>query len=124
MTREDAKKLLRYLVDCYPNFRPADMQETIEAWAKTLEEYDSREISFAAKIYVQTDTSGFPPSIGQLIEKAHSAKSPELDEMEAWSLVMSGIGNSIYHAEEEYNKLPEVCQKAIGSPAAVRPRYI
>jgi hypothetical protein len=40
--------------------------------------------------------------------------------MEAWSLVSNAIKNGYYGAEEEFAKLPEVVQKAVGTPANLR----
>ena len=40
--------------------------------------------------------------------------------MEAWSLVRRAIQNSLYHADEEYSKLPPIVQKAVGSPDNLR----
>jgi hypothetical protein len=86
-----------------------------------LEEYSYSQISMALKTYVHSDTSGFAPSIGQLINKLHEVQSPqELNEMEAWMLVSRALRNGYYGAVEEFNKLPPLVQKAVGSPDNLR----
>ena len=40
--------------------------------------------------------------------------------MEAWSLVRRAISNSTYNAEQEFERLPEAVQRAVGSPANLR----
>lgn len=120
MTRDETRNIVRYLIGCYPNWKPEDLKETVDMWYFTLAEYDYREISVAAKIYVQTDTSGFAPSIGKLIDKAQTAKTQELTETEAWEITVKAISNSLYHSEEEYEKLPKACQKAIGGAYNMR----
>ena len=86
-----------------------------------LEEYSYSQISTALKTYVHSDTSGFAPSIGQLINKLHEVQSPqELNEMEAWLLVSKALRNGTYGAVEEFNKLPPLVQKAVGSPDNLR----
>lgn len=121
MTREETKKIIRIICATYPNFKPNDLTETIDTWDFLLEEYTYQEISLALKAYIATSTSGFAPSIGQLIEKVRSIScGNELSEMEAWALVSDALRNSSYHAEEEFAKLPESVQKAVGSPSLLR----
>ena len=121
MTREETKRIIRIMCATYPNFKPNDLTETIDTWDFLLEEYTYQEISLALKAYIATSTSGFAPSIGQLIEKVRSIScGAELSEMEAWALVSDALRNSSYHAEEEFAKLPEIVQKAVGSPNLLR----
>ena len=47
-------------------------------------------------------------------------KEPELSEMDACSMVSKALRNGIYGAEEEFDKLPEVVQQAVGSPSMIR----
>ncbi len=121
MTREETKRIIRIICATYPNFKPNDLTETIDTWDFLLEEYTYQEISLALKAYIATSTSGFAPSIGQLIEKVRSIScGSELSEMEAWALVSRAIQNGQNGAEEEYAKLPEIVQKAVGSPNLLR----
>lgn len=121
MTREETKKIIRIICDSYPNYKPSDLTETIDVWTRMLEEYDYKQVSVALKSYVLADTSGFAPSIGQLVAKIHSIKQPQvLNEMEAWSLVSKAIRNSSYNSVEEYAKLPLLVQKAVGLPSQLR----
>jgi hypothetical protein len=68
-----------------------------------------------------SDTSGFAPTVGQVLENARKIKSPEeLNEMQAWALVSKALRNGTYGAEEEFNKLPPLVQQAVGSPSQLR----
>lgn len=121
MTREETVKIIRIMCDCYPNYKPSNLSETVDVWNMMLEEYSYSQISMALKTYVHSDTSGFAPSIGQLINKLHEVQSPqELNEMEAWLLVSRALRNGTYGAVEEFNKLPPLVQKAVGSPDNLR----
>ena len=40
-----------------------------------------------------------------------------MSEVEAWQHIKKALSNSIYHAKEEYDKLPAICQKMVGSPS-------
>ena len=109
------------MCDCYPNYKPSNLSETVDVWNMMLEEYSYSQISTALKTYVHSDTSGFAPSIGQLLDKLHAIQNPqELNEMEAWSLVSKALRNGYYGAVEEFNNLPPLVQKAVGSPDNLR----
>ena len=117
MTREETVKIIRIMVDSYPNYKPNDISETVDVWHMMLSEYTYEQISVALKAYILSDTSGFAPSIGQLVGKIHAITKPqELNEMEAWALVSKAIRNSGYNSVEEFSKLPPLVQKAVGLP--------
>lgn len=122
MTRDETKKLLMRISSVYPNWKPqADLTFVIETWCEYLAEYSYEQVLVALKAYISTDTSGFAPSIGQLVDKIHGLKQPcELNEMEAWSLVSNALRNSTYNAETEFAQLPALVQKAVGSPSNLR----
>ena len=121
MTREETVKIIRIMVDSYPNYKPNDISETVDVWHMMLSDYDYNLSAMALKAYILSDTSGFAPSIGQLVDKMKSITSPqELNEMEAWSLVCDSLRNSGYNYAEEYAKLPPLVQKAVGLPTQLQ----
>lgn len=121
MTREETVKIIRIMVDSYPNYKPNNISETVDVWQMMLSEYTYEQISVALKAYILSDTSGFAPSIGQLVSKIQSITQPqELSEMEAWALVSKAIRNSGYNSVEEFAKLPPLVQKAVGLPDQLR----
>ena len=121
MTREETVKIIRIMVDSYPNYKPNDISETVDVWQMMLSDYDYNIVAMALKAYILSDTSGFAPSIGQLVDKMKSITSPqELNEMEAWSLVCDALQNSGYNYAEEYAKLPPLVQKAVGLPTQLQ----
>lgn len=121
MTREETVKIIRIMVDSYPNYKPNDISETVDVWNMMLEEYSYQEVSIALKAYILSDESGFAPNIGKLVSKIHTMTAPqELNEMEAWSLVYKAICNSTYNSVSEFEKLPTLVQKAVGLPDSLR----
>lgn len=117
MDREETKKIIRIICASYPNYKPADISETIDVWSNMLSEYSYEHIAVALKSYIATDTSGFAPSVGKLIQKANSlVGNGELNEIEAWTLVRKALRHDYEQAEKEFNKLPEMVQKAVGNP--------
>ena len=121
MTREETVKIIRIMVDSYPNYKPNNISETVDVWQMMLSDYDYNLVAMALKAYILSDTSGFAPSIGQLVGKIQTLTKPqELNEMEAWSLVCDALKNCGYNYVEEYEKLPPLVQKAVGLPSQLR----
>ena len=109
------------MVDSYPNYKPNDISETVDVWHMMLSDYDYNLVAMALKSYILSDTSGFAPSIGQLVAKIQTITKPqELSETEAWSLVSKAIRNSGYNSVEEFTKLPPIVQNAVGLPDQLR----
>lgn len=117
MVREETVKIIRIMCDCYPNYKPNNLSETVDVWNMMLNNYSYEQVSVALKAYVFSDTSGFAPSIGQLIGKIQIISQPqELEGMAAWGLVSKALRNGTYGAVEEFNKLPPLVRQAVGMP--------
>ena len=121
MTRDETIKLLMVIQSAYPNFKPPDKTVAVDTWYTMLRNMDYNVVQMGLRAYITSDTSGFVPSIGQLINTIYLAQNPqELNEMEAWALVSKALRNGYYGATEEFNKLPPLVQKAVGSPDNLR----
>lgn len=121
MTREETKKIVMIMSSTYPNWHPLDMTLTVDAWTLMLEDFSYNQMAAALKAFVLSDTGGFAPSPGQLIGMADKlGNGEELSEMAAWDMVSRSLRRSLYYADEEYAKLPEAVQKAVGSPEMLR----
>lgn len=119
MTREDVQKLLAMIQTVYPNYKPPDKTAAVNAWTLALEDFNENEVVLAFKAYMTTNTTGFAPVPGQLIEIIQTIANPqELNEMEAWSLVRKAISHSDF--QENYAKLPPTIQKALGDASQLR----
>lgn len=117
MTREETVKIVRIMSDCYPNYKPNNLSETVDVWQMMLDEYSYNQVSIALKAYVTSDTSGFAPSVGEIVAKIQLVSQPqELDGMAAWGLVSKALRNGTYGAVEEFNKLPPLVRQAVGIP--------
>lgn len=121
MTRDEVIDLQMVMQAAYPNYKPPDKTVAVNTWLMMLEEYDKQAVMLAVKAYIATDTSGFAPSIGQVIDKIKSITTPKsMSEIEAWSLVRKAISDSGYNATARFNELPPACQRAVGSPSQLR----
>lgn len=116
MDREDIKKVIGVMMSSYPNYKPQDMKMTVDVWYEMLQEYEASDVFIALKSYIASDTSGFAPSIGQLVNMICKTTKPQImNEHEAWSLVRKALENGIYNSQREFDNLPELVQKAVGS---------
>lgn len=121
MERNDVQDFLAMVQGTYPNFNPPDKTAAVNAWTMALGEYRRDEVALAFKLYMKSNTSGFAPTPGQIIDNIHSMKQPEqINEMEAWALVAKALRNGAYHALEEYAKFPPAVQKAVGTHEQLR----
>lgn len=121
MTREDVQDLLMMVQAVYPNYNPPSKTAAVNAWLMCLGEYDNKVVQLAFTTYMTTNTSGFPPVPGQLVEIMQVLTQPsELNELEAWSIVRKALRNCGYNSEQEFAKLPIVVQKAVGTPQQLK----
>lgn len=121
MTREETMKILVTMQAAYPNYKPTDKSSVLNLWTVMLQEYSYEQTATALKTYISSDDSGFAPSVGQLIGMIQKTSvEEELNEMEAWALVSKALRNGYYGAETEFEKLPTLVQKAVGSPSNLR----
>ena len=117
MTREETIELLMMVQAAFPNYKPPDKTVAVNTWFLMLADYPYQQVQMALKAYIATDTSGFVPSIGQIIDKMQMINShAEQNEMEAWSLVSKALRNGNYKSKEEFEKLPDLVKEAVGSP--------
>ena len=119
MNRKEFLELTTTINLAYRNARPIEDMAMAEVWYQGLKDLDFEKAKEATLKIIMT--SHFPPEISD-IRKAVTDLSvtPDMTSTEAWGLVYKAIKNSGYHATEEYAKLPEICQRAIGSPDQLR----
>lgn len=117
MTRDETIELLMMIQAAFPNYKPPDKTVAVNTWFLMLADYPYHQVQMALKAHIATDTSGFAPSIGQIIDKMQMInRHAEHNEMEAWSLVSKALRNGNYKSREEFEKLPDLVKEAVGSP--------
>ena len=127
MTRSETIKIVYVIKATYPThfarYTTADFDNLIQAWQAVLEDYTYQQASAGLRIYLASDTRGFPPSPGQVIDciqKTMAHQELDMNALEAWDLVRHALKNSAYHSEEEFSKLPPVVRRAVGSASNLR----
>lgn len=124
MTKSETLQILALLKVAYPNsfngMHEADVTAFVNLWERQFKEYDYITVQNAVDSIISSDTSGFAPSVGKVKEMIIKLNEPdELSEQEAWNLVAKAARNGIRSAKEEFDKLPPLVQKILGSHTVI-----
>lgn len=123
MTRQETTKVLAAITAVYPAFlKDRDPALTVNIWTSVFEDESYEQVSRALTAFISTDTKGFPPMPGNL-KKLINEMQPErreLSEMGIWAAVHKAICNSMYNSEYEFNRLPKIAQRIVGSPSQLK----
>lgn len=121
MTRQEALAVMAMLKTAYPNFykdlSKEDINAAVNLWATMFSEESIQVVTEAIKALMCT--LKYPPTIADVKEKiAMITQPPTMTEMEAWEQVRRAI--SFYDAQENYNSLPPMLRRLVGSPNQLR----
>jgi uncharacterized protein YcgL (UPF0745 family) len=126
MTREDTASVLKILKVSYPafysKFSKDDMVAVLDLWAEMFADDDVRAVKVALFKLIETH-QGYPPDIAALKAKIRElvvASTGEPTDEELWQMLRRAVSNGYYGAREEFDRLPRVVQRYLGSPSALR----
>ena len=125
MNKRDSNRIIGILQANYPD-TTRDMTDEaymvkVNLWADAFKDEPYELVAAAVKAYIANSTERFAPNIGQIKEQIRKLTHPdELTEGEAWALVQKAIRRAGYEAKAEYDKLPPLVQKVVGSPNQLR----
>ena len=122
MTHDETIDLLSVLKAAYPNFyrdmTRKDADHVISLWSEMFKDEPAALVALAVKQHIATDRKGFPPHIGAIKDAIVKIQQPEeMTEIEAWNMVRSAIRSYPWDAKEQFDKLPPVLQRLVGSPS-------
>lgn len=124
MTYEETLKIFAVLKANYSNFfknlTRIDAEAQVNLWSEMFDEpYEL--VGAAVKAYIATDTDGYPPNVGKIKEYIRKlTQSEEMTELEAWTCVQKALRNSLYNSASEFEKLPPIVQRLVGSHNQLR----
>lgn len=118
MNIEESRRIMAAIRTAYPTYyrdmSESELIQAVKLWAGMFADDPARDVAAAVKAYMATDTKGFPPSIGQIKAKMQTIGTPDhLPETAAWALVRKAIVDSIYHANEQFDALPETVRACV-----------
>ena len=125
MNVNETLKILSVLKANYPNFyknmSKIDAEAQVNLWSEMFEDTPYELVGAAVKSYIASNVEGYPPNIGIIKEQIKKlTQTEELTEQEAVNLIMKALQNSNYNAQAEFEKLPPVLQRLVGSPNMLR----
>lgn len=120
MNLNETLQVLAIIKVAYPNSFTKLTKQDIEAltklWERQFKDYDANLVVSAVDTIISTDISDFMPSIARIKQVCNNLSNPnQMSEIDVWNCVEKATRNSIYHAKEEYDKLPPIAQKIVGS---------
>lgn len=123
MTAQEASDFLSKLALAYPaqyaRLGVEELKGQIELWSGTMEGYSLEQAVIGLRVFLRGDTKGFAPVPGQVIDCIERVQRPAeagYTNTECIALIRRAIGDSLYHAEEAFERLPELCRRAVGTP--------
>lgn len=126
MTREETIQILALLRAAYPSFyskfQKRDLESIAALWSEMFAEDDFGVTKYALKELITTHT-GYPPDIAALkakIAEVTQAATDKPTHEELWLMLKRAASNGYYNARAEFDKLPPVLKRYVGSPATLR----
>lgn len=124
MTREETLAVMTALKAAYPNFykgmSPRDANDAVSLWGSMFDEPVELVLA-AVKAVIAVDERGFAPSIGAVKGMVRKLTEPQqLTEAEAWAIITKAVRNAVYGSQQEFDRLPPLLQRLVGSPNQLR----
>lgn len=118
--RERFKILVKGMKAVYTHQSFIPDQDAFNVWYALLKDLSYEDLNAAIQKHMMTNPH--QPTIADIREAATqlSSGSGEMSELKAWDMVRKAISNSNYHAEDEFDRLPEAIRIAVGNPANLR----
>lgn len=117
MTIEETGKIFRIIKAAYKNWG-AD-KDTMILWAQLFADDPVEVVAAAVKSFIVSDEKGFAPAVGQIKGIIAKAQCDDMGEIEAWDRIYKAISNGKYGSYEEFEALPPILQKLVGSPTQI-----
>lgn len=120
MTREETSKVLSVIRASYPQFFAKwDMEQRndfLNLWTDMFVEDDPILVMLAVKAFIRSNTSQFPPSVGQIVDLMQKLSAPkQIDADTAWNMVFNALRDSLHNSKAMFDALPKEVQAGIGS---------
>jgi len=125
MNRKETIGIMAIIKANYPMYykdkSKQELQTVVNLWNEMFIDDDADMVARAVKMFIVSDNKGFPPVIGQiknnLVQLTHSG---QMTEQEAWNCVKIATSRSGWHSVEEFEKLPPIVKKLVGSATQLK----
>lgn len=121
MNKQDNARIMKMIKAAYPNFDKNGNEEDIaNLWAWRFKNVDVNAVFEAVGEYIDTDMSGFAPSVGQIKQIIASKAYKPIDPSDAWQLVLKALMDAGSYPQKAFDGLPAPVQRAVGSAATLK----
>lgn len=125
MDRTETIKIMAILQAAYPQYyrglKKEHTEPIIALWNEMFLNDRYEIVAAAVKALIATNTSGYPPVIGQIREKIDRIMHGEAStELEAWGMVLRAIQDSTYNASLHFDNFPPEIRAIVGTPSQLR----
>ena len=125
MTVEETGKIMASIKMYYPNafkdYAPQEKKALLMKWQEMFADDDYGVVGAAVDAFAATDEKGYAPVVGQIKALIRKITQPdEMSEQEAVNLVLKATRRSILNSKEEFEKLPPILQRLVGSPSKLK----
>jgi hypothetical protein len=123
MNKDQVIAILKILKTSYPKFysdmTKEDMLNTIDLWTEMFAHENPALVVAAVKNLI--NTFKWPPTIADVKDEMYKLTQTETETpVEMWNKIKAAMSRASYYAQEEFDKLPEVAKKFVGSPNQLR----
>ena len=117
MNPSEMAKAIGMIQEIWPTFlNGRNILQTTEIWHSLFDTETPSELTQAIQAYACRDTKGFPPPIGALKELVWQQRNERISEQTAWEMVRKQLNGSSAYPRENFEKLPEIVRRCVGSP--------
>jgi hypothetical protein len=123
MDKKETAAIMSILQAAYPRFyinqTEEDMTTVLNLWSTMFADNSAKVVTEAVKALLTT--LKYPPTIADVKEKILLlTRPPDMTEVEAWNQVYKAIQSANYNSQENFDKLPPILQRLVGSPNQLR----
>lgn len=121
MTERESAQIIGIMQTVYPdsfkNLSADALRSTVKIWAKVFEDDPASAVQAAVMAHISASVDRFMPPPGAIKQRLIGmTTNADMTPQEAWQLVNAATQRGIYHAKDEFDKLPPVVQRIVGSP--------
>lgn len=120
MTKKEMAEIISMMQLNYPDsFRDKSdkaVNGVINLWFMQFRDDEYMDVLTAVMAHIATDTNRYMPPVGVIKDKLVEIRTGEqMTEVEAWNIVRNAIRSYSWDAQEQFEKLPPVLQRLVGS---------
>lgn len=122
MSREEIIMILGIIRTAYPRFYAnmsnEEIDQTINLWTEMFAEENPQLVILTVKKLITN--LEFPPTIADVKKAVYKMTDKTDSNTDLWNAIKKAIRNSAYNYVNEFEKLPDLAKKFVGSPVQLR----